>query len=628
MCGIAGIYTPSDTGIEKTRVENAIRSLVHRGPDLQRFVIQNKCTLAHARLSIIDLSDAASQPFVDYSGRYTIVFNGEIFNFLTIKKQLIKSGCSFRTNSDTEVLLQLFIQKGLKFFDELNGFFAFAIYDAQKHELILARDRFGIKPLYFTNQNGNYLFGSEWRAIHTLSNLSEINRKALCIFFQLGYIPAPYSMTEQIQKLEPGHYLHITSNGAEKVMYYQISPKPHTSKTLNYQDACKKLYHLVHDAVEMRLISDVPLGAFLSGGIDSSVIVAAATKFTPFLHTFSVGYKNHPYFDETHYANLVSKKLSTNHHVFSLSNDDLKEGMFDFLHHVDEPFADSSAIPVNLLCREVKKQVTVALSGDAGDELFAGYNKHAAEYRVLHGGWKNKAIQLITPFLKHLPASRDSRLGNLFRQISRYTDGLSMPPINRYLRWASVVDHSFPHSVLHSNFYENKPIHDLLQDVTSHFKTPHSIHDVLIADMKLVLPNDMLHKVDSMSMRNSLEVRVPFLDYRIVEFAFQIPDTYKIDSRRRKKILVDAFRHELPEELFNRKKQGFEMPLRSMLIEEWNQLGNILDKDKLNTHGIFDIKTVEKTVKQLFSSRPEDAHFKIWALIVFQKWFDKYHSHS
>lgn len=629
MCGIVGIYA-SDGRFNKavfSHIGSAIDLLRHRGPDQKRIVVLENCALAHARLSVIDLTEAASQPFTDDSGRLTIVYNGEIFNFPTIKLQLLEAGYTFRTNSDTEVLLYLYMQKGLSFFEDLNGFFAFAIYDNHTHELILARDRFGIKPLYYAVHDNIIYFASEWRSMHAITPSSVMNKEALALYLQLGYIPAPHSIRAGILKLDPGHFIQINSKGLVKKQYYQIQTNHSASdQKQDYEEACRELYDLVHDAVKLRLISDVPLGAFLSGGIDSSVIVAATTKFTKHLHTFSIGYKDHPYFDETHYAALVSKKLNTEHHVFSLSNDDLKEGMYDVLNHVDEPFADSSAIPLNILCREAKKTVTVVLSGDAADELFGGYNKHAAEYRVLHAGRQNEVMSALAPLLKKFPQSRESRMGNFFRQLVRYTDGLSMSASERYLRWASVVDASFSKAVLCDPLNTFTPINQLLGEVIGHFEKVHSMEDILLADMKLVLPNDMLYKVDSMSMHHALEVRVPFLDYRIVNFAFQLPDRFKIDSKRRKKILVDAFRKELPDELFNRPKKGFELPLRQLLIEEWPTLNMILNKDKIQSDGIFDYTVIQEVVKQLFSNRPGETHFKIWALLVFQSWYNRYTS--
>ena len=312
----------------------------------------------------------------------------------------------------------------------------------------------------------------------------------------------------------------------------------------------------------MLFVADVPLGAFLSGGIDSSVIVSQASKHKKDLHTFSIGFADEPYFDETYYANLVAKKYNTNHTVFSLKNEDMYSRLFSILDYLDEPFADSSAIAVYILCEYTRKSMTVALSGDGGDELFAGYNKHQAELRSRSNSIVNMMIKLGAPIWKMFPQGRNSGLLNKFRQVNRYAEGLQMSPANRYWRWCSFISAEEASSLLRVFSDENdteskRRRSQLLSDITPNGP----LDEILLADVHLVLPNDMLTKVDMMSMANSLEVRVPLLDHRIVEFAFGLPTNYKIEKGNGKKILKDAFREELPEESFSRPKHGFEVPL-------------------------------------------------------------------
>lgn len=626
MCGIAGMYAFNEEGKKAfNRLNASVHSMLHRGPDFQQVKQFESCALGHARLSIIDLSQAASQPFSDDSGRFTIVFNGEIFNYKSLRAGLEAQGIRFRTNSDTEVLLQLYIQKGIACVHELNGFFAFAVYDREKNELIIVRDRYGIKPLYYTINTERCCFASELRALMHMGIEKKLNRNALFMYFKLGYIPAPHSIFQQVYKLEPGHYIHITPTGYINKKYYQI---PYTSssidKKLDYLQACNTLHDLISSAVQERLVADVPVGAFLSGGIDSSVIVAAAARYHKGLHTFSIGYKEHPYFDETRYANLVAKKHGTIHEVFQLSMEEMQESLHRVLHHIDEPFADSSAIPLQVLCRQVKKHVTVALSGDAGDELFAGYNKHAAEFQIMHGGIKSKLVGALAPLWSILPKSRESFIGNRIRQLDRYASALQLSPPERYINWASVGSEDFANSLLRIHPSESEQINTLFKNYTSHFSKPHSINDVLLADMKLVLPGDMLFKVDSMSMMHSLEVRVPFLDYRVVDFAFSLPDAFKIDQHRRKKILIDAFQKDLPDELLNRPKKGFELPLRDLLMKEWHVLQELVQDDFIIEQGIFDLQSIKKSISKLFSNNPGDAHFEVWAILVFQQWYKQY----
>lgn len=623
MCGIAGMYAFSDeSNIAFSRLQPAIQSMLHRGPDFQQTKQFDTCALGHARLAIIDLSRAASQPFSDDSERFTIVFNGEIFNFKTLRAALEFKGIQFKTNSDTEVLLQLFIQKGVDCLNELNGFFAFAIYDKQNNELFIARDRYGIKPLYYTINEQFCFFASELRALFTMGIEKKLCKEALYAYFRLGYIPAPYSIIEHVFKLEPGHYLHLTSNGFKKQFYYQIPYESDRIKSnQDYAAACNTLHDLISEAVQDRLVADVPVGAFLSGGIDSSVIVAAAARQHKNLHTFSIGYKEHPYFDETRYANLVAKKHGTIHEVFQLGMQQMQESLHEVLHHIYEPFADSSAIPLQVLCRQVKKHVTVALSGDGGDELFGGYNKHAAELQIMQGGIKSKLVGATTPLWALLPKSRHALLGNRVRQLHRFASALHLSPQDRYISWACLGSDEFACSLLLEDEAEIKKRNDIFEIYTQHIGNSHSINDVLLADMKLVLQGDMLFKVDNMSMMHSLEVRVPFLDYRVVNFAFSLPDTFKIDKRKRKKILIDAFRKDLPDDLLNRPKKGFELPLRDLLISEWPVLKELVNDAFIREQGLFNRDRINHAVSRLFSASPGDAHFEVWSILVFQQWY-------
>lgn len=626
MCGIAGMYAFTEEGKNAFgRLNASVQTMLHRGPDFQQTKPFDFCVLGHARLSIIDLSQAAAQPFSDESGRFTIVFNGEIFNYRSLKNQLEQQGVRFRTSSDTEVLLQIFIQKGISCINDLNGFFAFAVYDRDNNELVLARDRYGIKPLYYSISSDYCWFASEMRALIKMGIDKKLCKEAMYAYFRLGYIPAPYSILENVYKLEPGNYIQINPGGFKKESYYQIPYEPdRIQSNQDYAAACNTLHNLISDAVQDRLVADVPVGAFLSGGIDSSVIVAAAARQHQNLHTFSIGYKDHPYFDETRYANLVAKKHGTNHEVFQLGMKDLQEGLHTVLHHADEPFADSSSIPLQILCRQVKKHVTVALSGDAGDELLGGYNKHAAELQIIQGGMLSKMVGALSPLWAALPKSRQSMLGNRVRQLDRYASALNLSPQDRYINWACMGTGQFSKSLLMLHEAEIPEMNKIFAPFTSHFRNPHTISDVLLADMKLVLPGDMLFKVDSMSMMHSLEVRVPLLDYRVVNFAFNLPDSFKMEGSRRKKILVDAFRNELPEELLNRPKKGFELPLRDLLISEWPVLKHLVNEDFIHEQGLFSKETINHSVSRLFSSNPGDAHFEVWSILVFQQWYKSF----
>ncbi|MFP5471265.1 MAG: asparagine synthase (glutamine-hydrolyzing) [Bacteroidia bacterium] len=618
MCGISGIniFNQKDKNLLQD-VHASIKTLHRRGPDNIAVNIHNNVALGHARLSIIDTSEAANQPFVSACGNYELIFNGEIFNFKDLRSELEKKGNTFKTNSDTEVLLQLFIEEKEQCLNKLNGFFAFCIYDKKNEALFLARDRYGIKPLLYYQDETLFCFASELKALSKYAFKKSISKEALQLYFQLGYIPSPRSIYENVKKLEPGCWIKINLNKLEIGRYYSI-PTTTFEKTPDYEEAKKTVRNLVEKSVERRLIADVPLGSFLSGGIDSSVVATVASKFTNNLNTFSIGYKDEPFFDETHYAELVAKKIKSNHTVFSLTNDDLFEHFERIVNYMDEPFADSSAIAVNILCHYTKNKVTVALSGDGADELFSGYNKHKAFYLSQQNNLKNLLLKNSQPLLKVFPQSRNNALGNKLRQLNRYASGLNLTPKERYWKWATLQSESEVSLLLKKQFHTNFEFLDKLNNCKN-------INEFLLNDFNLVLEGDMLKKVDSMSMANSLEVRVPFLDFELVNYVFQLPEHYKIDAHNTKKILKDTFKNDLPEELYTRKKHGFEVPLKKWMNNELQPIINeLLDKDFIENQNIFNYDRIVYLRKKSASSNPEDSISVLWMLIVFQKWYKNY----
>ena len=629
MCGITGIVAFNDNGKRFfDKIENSVQTLSKRGPDANGIFRHNNITLAHARLSVIDTSEAANQPFSDPSGRYTIIYNGEFYNYKEHRKALENEGTQFRTTSDTEVLLHLYIKEKEKCLEKINGFFAFAIYDKEEETLFIARDRFGIKPLLIYRDEDKLIFASEMKALLAFGIAKKMDETSLYTYLQLNYIPAPHTILEGVKKMETGNYLklEIRNQKLETRNYYQI-PSKHPASGIQYEEAQKQLIELLEKSVQDRLMSDVPLGCFLSGGIDSSVITALATRHTKNLNTFSIGYSDEPFFDETKYAELVAKKYSTNHTVFRLSNDDLFENLHKVLNYIDEPFADSSAIAVNILSQHTRKQVTVALSGDGGDELFAGYNKHMAEWKARNSGMAEHLIKAGSPIWKNLPQSRNTKFGNLARQLSRFSDGMKLSAKERYWRWATFLNEKEVDDFLTSNFtnyhieYQKRK-----SDILQHIDEKGDFNEVLYTDMNLVLQNDMLTKVDSMSMANSLEVRVPFLDHSVVSFAFSLPSKFKINGHIKKRILQDAFRSMLPEEIYNRPKHGFEVPLLKWFQTELKSTitDDLLEDNFIKEQGIFNVGATKTLKHKLFSKNPGDSHATIWALIVFQNWWKKY----
>lgn len=629
MCGITGVFAFNEIGrMHMIHLANATTTLAKRGPDDFGTYVDYNVGLGHRRLSIIDTTGAGHQPMSAVQDNYTIVFNGEIYNFKSLRKDLINKGHTLDSQSDTEVLLKLYIEYGQQCVEKLDGFFAFAIRDKAADSLFVARDRFGIKPLLYFRDEDKIIFASEMKSVIAYNIKKEIDYQSLAIYLELNYLPGPHTIFKGVRKLMPGTSLIIIGNSVEEKAYYkQQIHRPY--QLSSYSAAIETLKMKLETAVQDRLVSDVPLGTFLSGGIDSSVISTIAGKHIDQLHTFSIGYKDNTFFDETSYAKLVADKIGSKHTVFSLTNQELLDHVHDVLDYIDEPFADSSTIPVYILSKKTKEEVTVALSGDGADEIFSGYNKHAGWQRSMESNGANKLIQSMAPFLGLLPKSRSGKLGNTFRQLKKYADGLKLPPADRYWLWASITNKQDVLALLSANG-RGQIIDDEMNSrrgfLTASIANYTDFNDFLLNDTNLVLTNDMLTKVDSMSMANSLEVRVPFLQHDLVDFAFSLPVDYKIDKSSRKKILRDAYRNELPAELYTRGKKGFEVPLLSWLRKEMlHDLDKkLFNRQTIEQQGIFNYEKIALLRKKLLSSNPGDVHAKVWALYVFQHWYAKY----
>ncbi len=633
MCGITGVFAFNLVGkFSKINIAAATAALAHRGPDSQSIHVDEWVCLGHRRLSIIDTRDIANQPLWDENKRYSIIFNGEIFNFRELRHELQQKGISFFTESDTEVLLKLFILEKENCLNKLNGFFSFCVYDSQEQSLFVARDRYGIKPLLYAMDDDKFLFGSEMKSILAYGIEKEIDYSSLFTYLQLNYIPAPNTIFSKVKKLMPGHFLRVRNRQLTLGKYYSI---PYDSdkaarNPMTYDASKKKFKSLLEASVQRRLVSDVPLGSFLSGGIDSSVIAALAKRHKPDLHTFSIGFKDEKFFDETEYARAVAKHIQSEHTIFSLTNNDLYEEVHSILDSIDEPFGDSSAIAVNILSKQTRKHATVALSGDGADELLGGYNKHAAFYRTLHPGWKENTASILGSIWSILPKSRHAPFSNTVRQLNKFAEGSKLSSTERYWRWAGFAKESVAGKLFSSESqqkfmrqeYDARKA-ELLKTISS----KESMNDILLTDMNVVLSNDMLTKVDLMSMAHSLEVRVPFLDYELVNFIFSLPDNFKIDGVMRKKILQDSYRDILPAELYNRPKKGFEVPLLKWLRNEMKSIikDDLLSEKFIREQSIFEYAEIKKLKRKLFSFNPGDIHARIWGLVVFQWWWKKIH---
>jgi asparagine synthase (glutamine-hydrolysing) len=622
MCGIAGIIAKNELGRKwMPFLPAATHALSARGPDAEQLFNGENVAFGHCRLTIIDLSEAANQPMS--AGGSVITYNGEIFNFHELKEMLVKAGTSFKTHSDTEVLLQLYRAQRENMFGSLNGFFAFAVYDTESNSCLIARDRFGVKPLYYYEDENCLVFASEIKALLHFPIDKQMDHESLFEYLQLNYIPGPHSIFRNIKKLQPGHYLKCENGKTASVRYYSLpAAVSQQMRITRYDEAKSRLFELLDDAVLLRLISDVPLGAFLSGGLDSSIISGLASRHTRRLKTFSIGFKEHGFFNETEYARAVARHFATDHTEFSLTRQDLHESVDSVLNYLDEPFGDSSALPVYILSKLTRKEVKVALSGDGADELFGGYQKHLAEYRASHPRFLERRVTALLPLWKRLPKSRNSFLSNRFRQLERFASAYGNDPPDRYWKWCAISDMKEASALLKA--YDAHSAQSRKDALTQFVRKDFSINGMLMNDVHLVLPDDMLQKVDSMSMATSLEVRTPFLDYRLAEFAFNIPSSFKLDHRYRKKIVQDAFRDFLPRQLYHRPKHGFEIPLHSLLTRELRaRIDTLLSDDLIASQNIFHPEAVVHLKRRVFSPNPGDSAARIWGLLVFQHWWKR-----
>jgi asparagine synthase (glutamine-hydrolysing) len=596
MCGIAGVYYFKNKASAETDHRKILHAIGHRGPDHQSFYETVNATLYHSRLSIVDVSESSNQPFKDSARESVLSFNGEIFNYKHF---------SPNAKGDVEVLYDLLTKKGSDCLNELNGFFAFAFLN--KNSLLLARDRFGVKPLYYFQDEEKFAFASELKALLLLTGKQKINLSQLYTYFRLNYCSGPESIFQNIKKLSPGHFIEITNDQVVIREWF----------TIKKEENSESLHKLLDDAVKLRLHADVPVGCFLSGGIDSSIISALAIKHKKDLLTFSIGFKNEAFFDETSHAEKVAKHIGSNHHNILLSEDDFIDNLDDFLASMDEPFADSSAFNFYMLSQFTSKKVKVALSGDGADELFKGYYKHKA--MIMRKDPLLKAASfLATPLLPMLKSSRNSITGNLKRQLTKFNQVKDLSFIEAYKRLASISAANETEKLL--NIIERDYFESLF-DIKSE-----SLDIETLLDLKIVLADDMLVKADRFSMRHGIEIRNPFLDYRIVQYALNLSIEQKISSSGQKLVLKKNFSPLLPPEIFERKKKGFELPLQKWLSSELQQKlhSNWINQEKIAEEKYLNYNYISQLNRKVCSQEPGDSAAKLWAVIVFQSWLNNY----
>jgi asparagine synthase (glutamine-hydrolysing) len=618
MCGIAGIVsTASGEKIEAGAIHRMCQAIVHRGPDDEGIFVKDGTGLGMRRLSIIDLA-GGHQPVFNEDRTAWIVFNGEIYNFPELREDLLRRGHHFSSHSDTEVIVHLYEEMGSECVSRLRGMFAFALYDERRQSLLIARDRLGKKPLHYARQGDRLLFGSEIKAILAVApELAEVNPEGLLQYFYFGYIPDPLTAFHKIHKLPPGHLLEWR-NGEIEIRQYWDVPRYGTHALMTEEDCLEELERRLQEAVRIRLISDVPLGALLSGGVDSSIVVALMARMSSRpVKTFSIGFRAEQ-FNEAEYARLVAERFGTDHHELVL-DPNLEETLTFLSRMMEEPFGDSSMLPTYYVSRMARERVTVALSGDGGDELFAGYDRYlTAMQRRKFDGMPRWLGQLYRDQVHdRVPAGiygKNLAWNVTLSPLDRYLDGISFFPALHRER-----------SLFTSGFLENaRRLPDPLQSWRRYYNeapAEDTLSRLMYLDMKTYLTADILAKVDRMSMATSLEVRVPMLDHEFVEWVAALPVDWKFRSGTRKYILKKlATRLGIPSELLHRRKQGFQLPLVEWMRSEMkDQFLHVLLEPKTLQRGYFKPSAVRALVDEHVRGRRNRSGL-LWRMLVLELW--------
>lgn len=626
MCGIAGLVDLAGLGANEIaeRSQSALGVIRARGPDGEGDWSDHHCALVHTRLAIIELSPLGAQP-MSRDG-LVITFNGEIFNYGEVRAELERQGCGFRSNSDTEVLLAGWRQWGAGLLPRLVGMFAFAIWDAQSRTLIAARDRFGEKPLLYAQSNGRLAFGSGLAACEAmLGETRPIDVAALRALFTLRFVPEPWSIAQGVRKLSAGHWLQFDSNGLKVERWYDLA---HERRRISVDPtyAEQGLRERFDDAVRARLVSDVPVGVFLSGGIDSALVAASVAASGARLQTFTVGFEGASgYYEERPAAAAVARHLGADHNEIAVSAGrvgDVLDGVFRAL---DEPFADASAVPTYLVSEATRKKVTVVLTGDGADEVFGGYRRYWSElYAGLWNRIPGPLRRTVTALLARMPEGKDSRLLEALRRARRFAQTADPDPVRRQAAWMRLSSEAELDGLLGAAPGDVIEIEGLIGAMREAAHDADPINAMLACDVACELPGDMLVKVDRASMAHALETRSPFLDQRVVEWAFALPGSQKLGIARGrtvgKRILRTAFRDRLPAEVFDRPKRGFEMPVSSMLAgPAAERLAAATDPNALKRQGLMDAGVIANWRRELASGR-RDTSWQLWTVLAFQEW--------
>lgn len=622
MCGICGVLTQDGAPVSPIALEAMAEVLRHRGPETVGVFVDPLAPglgLAHTRLRILDLSEAADQPMASDDSRVQLTFNGEIYNHRELRRTLEAVGVRFRTRSDTEVLLRLYETRGEEAVTEIDGMFAFALWDGRRRRLLLGRDRAGKKPLFYCQRPEFLAFASEIKALLQHPDVPiEIDTDVLPQFFVFGYVPCPGTLYRGVRQVPPGHLMSFGPDGAlRETEYWDVPLVAESERVVSETAATAELRELLTAAVERRLMADVPIGAFLSGGIDSSIVVGLMTRLrrSP-VRTFSIGFAGDPTFDETGYARVVTKRFGTIHTEFVVEPNavDLVPRL---VWHYDGPFADSSAIPTYILSRLTREHVTVALNGDGGDELFAGYLRFGATL------WSER----LPRFLRVLAGHASQWVPDLgsyrspMRRLKKLVDGVALPFDYRLTRWTSVFFEDLPRLMpeIASNGHPWAVL-TLLDGYLERARHAPSLDRLLYLNFKTYLLDDLLVKMDRCSMAHALETRSPFLDTRLIEFAFRLPERLRLRGLQTKYLLRRAFVDFLPREIVTRGKMGFGVPLRKWFQTDLREfLCDHLLAPRAELGRYVDARYVQALCEEHFSGKADHSH-RLWTLLTFEVW--------
>tara|TARA_R110002049_G_C9177314_1_gene562975 strand:+ start:12997 stop:14901 length:1905 start_codon:yes stop_codon:yes gene_type:complete len=630
MCGINGIIKKTSCSESEIKATLAKMNdlIIHRGPDEDGFITTKQDAfslgMAMRRLSIIDLT-SGKQPIYSDDEKIVIVFNGEIYNYKVLKSKLIAEGIHFNTTSDTEVILKLYEKYGAESFKWLDGMYGFSIYDKNIDKVFIARDFFGEKPLYYANNNHQFLWASELKSIiNSIDENPEISKKGLNLYFRLTYIPAPYTIYDGIYKLEANHYMEydIANHTFDiKIINQDLSIE---KNQISHSNATKEVKDLVYESVISRSVSDVPIGTFLSGGVDSSIVsLCLSQEVSTKIDTFSIGFKKADY-DESDKSRLVAKLINSNHHEFIIDENDLKHNIHNIILNFDEPFADSSALPTYLVSQKTSAHVKVALTGDGGDEVFGGYNKHymGKINRLYTSYLPEKAHNIFLKMSDSLLRTKNDNRGKRYK-LKRILNSVDY---NGKFYWdiISLANTSHEASEL---IMPNWHIGNIFQEYETLYglDKPKTLNDFRLIDRHISLEGDLLVKVDRTSMMNSLECRSPFLNKKLWDYTGTLPESYLIKGWDKKHILKEAFKDQFPDKFLDKSKSGFGVPVGDWLKTILkNELEGFIDAQNLEKQGIFATSEVIKIVKDHLSGN-KDNTFKVWSFYCFQKWYFNVH---